>query len=126
MSVSVNKAIRMLPAWLAALAVLFLTIAPPAVALGSMGGVWYEVCTSQGMKRLQVGGDPAGPTNSGKGHSHCPLCSPYAQTLAPPPAGRMAVPVAGLCHEPARLAEHALRSALVQTVAQPRAPPASS
>lgn len=122
----VNKSIRMLPAWLASLAVLFLAIAPAAVAPGSMGGAGYEVCTLQGLKRVQVGGDPAGPTNSGKAQTHCPLCTPAVQGLAPPPAGRTPVTPSALCHEAAQRAPHLLRPAIVQTVAHPRAPPASS
>ncbi len=114
-----------LSSWIAALAILLVSLAPAlGQAWAAKGSSWMEVCTAQGAKWVQAGEQGSTPELP-PGHlfDHCPYCSLHAPALGLPPP-------AGLVHQLLRLGTEvptaflaAPRSLHAWVSAQPRAPP---
>ena len=109
---------------LLALFVLVWGLVFPALAqagIGETNAVWTEICTAQGIKKVQTdSGEVAGHRYSAE---HCALCC-LGGALAAPEAMAFS---AGIPIEPAALQFPALDAALIQQFtllsAPPRAPP---
>ena len=118
---------RQLIGWIAVLAVLLASIAPTlSYALGRGTAVsWTELCTSQGIKRVQLGtDDPAGAPAVSLLLEHCPCCANHVPDLAPPPAAALsAVPLPGLTDEAPHAFLWAPRTPWAWISAPARAPP---
>lgn len=130
--------------WLALLTLLAGALAPAVSRMlhalhNPTQGSWLEICTTQGVKRIQldVKTDLAAAMPVGAGQSqsstpndhalhvdHCPFCAPHAGSLALLPPGDTVLRVdngAAFSH-PERF-YHAPRTLFVWAQRQPRAPP---
>ena len=120
------RAHRRLTSWIAALAMLVVSLAPAlSHALASATGQsWIEICTTQGSKWIQAGedGSERAPASADV-LDHCPCCSLHAPTLGLPPAQHLAHLPLRLTHEVPLAFLSAPRTLHAWVSAQPRAPP---
>lgn len=117
---------RTLHIWIAFLAILFSAFAP-AIGSAAMASATMEVCTSDGIKLIQVAAnDGNGDDASGAAHhamQHCAFCTTHAGTQLPPvpPAGMLALEI-GRSPYPS-LFYRAPQPLHAWSAANPRAPP---
>lgn len=107
--------------WIAFLAILFSAFAP-AIGSAAMGSSTMEVCTSEGVRLIQVDGDDA----SGSAHhsmQHCAFCTTHAGTHVPPapPSGPLMADIGRSAYP--SLFYRAPQPLHAWSAANPRAPP---
>ncbi|RSZ60462.1 DUF2946 domain-containing protein [Massilia atriviolacea] len=108
--------------WIAFLAILFGALAP-AIGSAAMASGTMEVCTSEGVRLIQVGdsGDASGSSHHAM--QHCAFCTTHAGTHLPPaPPGGMLVLDIGRSAYPS-LFYRAPQPLHAWSAANPRAPP---
>ena len=109
--------------WIAFLAILFSAFAP-AIGSAAMAGATMEVCTSEGIKLIEVAGD-AGDDPGAAHHAmqHCAFCSTHAGTHLPPapPAGMLVLDIGRTIYP--SLFYRAPQPLHAWSAANPRAPP---
>lgn len=122
-----TRATRLLAAWIATLAILFAAVAPSiahAVASAGGGAVWAEICTSKGIRLVQLDADadPAG-TSQPTHVKHCVFCNTGADSAAPPPAFDLLLPVLAGAGRMPPLFYQSPHPLFLWAPAQSRAPP---
>lgn len=132
----INRTLRALTAWIASFAVLLVALAPSlSYALTSQSGTlseWIEICTSSGIKRVEVELTAEQAIESlliAKHDQHfedCPFCRTQGDTFGPAPASMVVMPSAQASSLQPTLFYQAPRPLFIWTPAQSRAPPTYS
>lgn len=128
----VQRSFRRLTTWLAALALLLVTLAPAlSQALGVAGDrAWVEVCSATGSRWVSTDAAPDEPMPASSAKQlldHCPCCHLHVDSVVPASAPWPALqwpPGLGEVRPSAFL--RAPRTLHAWVSAQPRAPPAAS
>lgn len=110
--------------WIAFLAILFSAFAP-AISSAAMGSSTMEVCTSEGVRLVQVDAGDGDDASGAFHHSmqHCAFCTTHAGAYLPP-APPSDLPIAGIGRSAyPSLFYRAPQPLHAWSAANPRAPP---
>jgi hypothetical protein len=98
----ISLRIRRRVAWIATFAILLNAFAPAVshALAARLGVTWLEICTQDGLKRIEVEYSGARPDIPPGAHvvatDHCPYCAPHGSSFAhTPPAAAGGVLLAG-------------------------------
>jgi Protein of unknown function (DUF2946) len=129
--VHLTRPLRRLTAWIAALVMLMVALAPAiSQAVGASDAkAWIEVCSTAGSRWIAADatpGDPPPQPSADHLLAHCPFCHIHVDQGVPAPANAQTLLLTGLGEARPAAFLQAPRTPHAWVSAQPRAPPAAA